>query len=235
MRLVSDWKCLSMKLRLALISLSLLALSPLSHATTQIGTATNDAQINTIVAQTQNLKPNVLKLALKAYNKAHAQGLDKQQVLTVVDYSLPSTKKRFWVIDLKNNKVLYSELVAHGKNSGVKNATHFSNKHGSDESSLGLFKTDNSYYGHDGYALRLTGLTPGYNTNALTRDVVVHGAWYVSPQFAKTHGYIGRSWGCFALEKSQIKPVVNTIKNGSLIFAYYPDQKWIDSSPYLQA
>lgn len=197
--------------------------------------AITPAQISSIEAQAPNLNPAALNAAIKPYEKARAEGMDPQQILTVVDFSKPSTQQRFYVIDFKNDKVLFNTLVAHGKNSGDNYTTSFSNAPSSDESSLGLYETQQPYVGHDGYALRIKGLTPGYNTNAESRDVVVHGAAYVSPEFAASHGRLGRSWGCFALDKSQIKPVVDTIKGGSLIFAYAPQQAFLENSTNMVA
>jgi len=187
-------------------------------------------EIKSIEAQAPDLSPAALQTAVKSYDKARAQGLDPQQILTIVDFSKPSTDPRFFVIDFKQDKVLFDTLVAHGKNSGADMTTSFSNAPQSDESSLGLYVTQQPYYGHDGYALRLQGVTPGYNTNAEARDVVVHGAPYVSPQFAAEHGRLGRSWGCFALDENVVKPVINTIQGGTLIFAYAPVPSFVDSS-----
>ncbi len=191
------------------------------------------SQIKAIEAQAPDLNPTALQAAIKPYEKARAQGMDPQQILTVVDFSKPSTQQRFYVIDFKNNKVLFNTWVAHGKNSGANYATKFSNASGSNESSLGLYQTAQPYHGNDGYDLTLKGLTPGYNTNAESRAVIVHGAAYVSPQIAKSHDRIGRSWGCFALDKNVVKPVINTIKNGSLIFAYAPVPSFLNSSAYM--
>lgn len=183
--------------------------------------------------EVKELKPIVLQLALKAYACARQKGMDKQRILSVIDYSLPSTEKRLWVLDLENKKVLFHTLVAHGQGSGGKFATHFSDNPGSQASSLGLFLTENTYQGHDGYSLNLRGLEPGINTHAETRRVVIHGGWYVNQQFAHEHGMIGRSWGCPALDKADNTAVINTIKNGTLLFAYYPDYHWLRNSTYL--
>lgn len=192
-----------------------------------------DAQAKLLSAQAQNLDSQAILLGLKAYNKAHAEGLDSQQVLTIVDYSKPSTEPRFWVFDLKTNTVLFDELVAHGQNSGDNLPTAFSDNPSSHMSSLGLYLTEQTYDGHHGNSLRLEGLEKGVNDTAETREVVVHGAPYVSQTFADTHGRLGRSWGCFALNPAVAQPVINTIKGGTLLFAYYPDNNWIEHSQYL--
>lgn len=186
-----------------------------------------------INAQATNLDPNVLKLGLTAYIKARQEGLDDKQLLTIVDYSKPSTENRLWVVDLKDNKVLFNTLVAHGKNSGTVNSTSFSNQFNSLKSSLGVFLTAQAYTGGDGYSLRMQGLESGVNDNAYQRNVVFHGAWYVSEAMAKARGMLGRSWGCMAVSQDTIRPLVNTIKDGTLVMAYYPDQKWLKTSSFL--
>ncbi|HLB58036.1 MAG TPA: murein L,D-transpeptidase catalytic domain family protein [Gammaproteobacteria bacterium] len=186
-----------------------------------------------ITAQASNLSPTVLKVSLTAYAKARQQGLDAKQLLTIVDYSKPSSERRLWVIDVKNEKVLFNTWVAHGKNSGTVNATSFSNQARSLKSSLGVFVTENSYIGGKGYALRIQGLERGINDNAYKRDVVFHGAWYANPDVAKERGMLGRSWGCLAVEQDVIKPLVDTIKNNTVVVAYYPDQNWLRNSTYL--
>lgn len=186
-----------------------------------------------ILSQAGNLNPEVLRLALRAYACAHAQNLGKPRYLTIIDYSLPSTIKRMWVIDLKNAEVSFHTLVAHGKNSGYINTTQFSDMPSSDETSIGLFLTGDTYTGHNGYSLKLNGLEPGFNDKALEREVVIHGAAYVGDDFLAKYGRIGRSWGCPALSKLVAEPVINEIKNGTLVFSYYPVPQWLDKSTYL--
>jgi len=186
------------------------------------------------LSQGQNLKPEVLQYALQAYACAVDQGLaPKQRYLTIIDYSLPATTQRFWVIDLRNGGVLFHTLVAHGRNSGFVNTDNFSDVPDSKASSLGLFVTESTYTGHNGYSLKLDGLEPGFNANALNRNVVIHGAAYVSPDFVKKYHYLGRSWGCPALSKLLATPVINQIKQGSLVFAYYPSKTWLEKSTFL--
>lgn len=193
----------------------------------------DQSTIDEILAQAGNLNPKVLHYALVAYSHAKQMGLDSKNIITIIDYSKPSTEKRLYVINLNNDKVLFDTYVAHGKNSGTKYATHFSNKRGSDASSIGVYITGKSYYGHDGYSLRLHGQDKGYNSAVYKRDVVMHGAWYVSKSFIKAHGYLGRSWGCPAVNKKLIRPIVNTIKNGTVILGYYPNYAWLHSSKFL--
>lgn len=180
------------------------------------------------------LDPNVLELALNAYNKLHQQGYDAQQMLTIIDYSKPSTEPRLWVIDLKHLDVLFHELVAHGKNSGLNIPTTFSNLPSSLQSSIGVFLTGNTYLGKHGYSLRLKGLEPGFNEKAAAREIVIHAADYVNAQFARIHGRLGRSWGCPAISPDVAPTIINHIKNGTVVFAYYPDKIWLSHSAYLQ-
>jgi L,D-transpeptidase catalytic domain len=192
-----------------------------------------DAQAKAISAKAQHLNPKVVELGLEAYQKARAQGLDKKEMLTIVDYSKPSTEPRLWVVNLKNDEVLYQTLVAHGKNSGGNMATRFSNRPQSEESSLGLYLTGDTYSGEHGYSLRLEGLEKGFNSNAESRAIVMHSAWYVSQSFADSEGRLGRSWGCMALNPKVAPEIIHTIKDGTLIFAYYPEKAWLDHSKYL--
>lgn len=190
-------------------------------------------KVKVITSQANNLNSNVLTLSLKAYDTARKKGLDDKQLLTIIDYSKPSTERRLWVVDLKNDKVLFNTWVAHGKNSGTVMATSFSNQRGSLKSSVGVYLTDEPYVGGDGYSLRLTGLEQKFNNNAYPRDVVMHGAWYVSPDVIKTYGALGRSWGCPAVSEKLAQPIINTIKNKTLIVVYANDQTWLRESTFL--
>jgi len=194
-----------------------------------------DATLARLRQSAPELDSNVLRLALEARENAAARGVARRaDLLTVIDYSLPSTAKRMWVFDVATGKVLFHELVAHGKNTGDNYARHFSNSDGSLETSLGLFVTGNTYVGHNGYSLQLDGLEKT-NDSALRRAVVVHGAPYVSEAFAAAHGRLGRSWGCPALSQAVAHQVIDTIKGGSLVFSYYPDPSWLAASPFLHA
>jgi len=153
--------------------------------------------------------------------------------LTVIDYSKPSTDKRLWVFDLRTRALLYQELVAHGSGSGANLATAFSNEPETHQSSIGLFRTEDTYVGKNGYSLRLRGLDAGFNDHAYDRAIVMHGAPYVSDEVAQTQGRLGRSWGCPALRAGIAREVIDTVKGSGLVFAYYPDQKWLESSKYL--
>jgi hypothetical protein len=185
-------------------------------------------------SQSKGLNPTVLDLALKAASSAQAQGHGKKNILAIIDYSLPSTKKRLWIFDLQKKKLLFREQVAHGKGSGNNYAKKFSNREGTLASSLGLFEATETYQGKHGYTLKLKGLEKGFNHNAEKRSIVIHGAWYVTEAFWKKHGRLGRSWGCPALDKKIARKVIDTLKGGSLLFIYYPDKKWLANSEFLK-
>lgn len=190
-------------------------------------------QIHVIEPQAKNLNPNVLKLSLTAYQKAEQRGVIHNNLLTIIDYSKASNRRRLWVVDLVKEKVLFNTWVAHGKNSGNVHSTSFSNRPGSLESSLGVFVTSDIYSGKHGKSLHVQGLEAGFNNNAYDRAIVIHGANYVSGSIAKSTGRVGRSWGCMAVSENVINPLINTLKSKSLIFAYYPDKKWLSHSSYL--
>ena len=186
-------------------------------------------------AEAPDLDREVLEAALAATECAQRNTPTKKRILSVIDYSLPSTEPRLWVFDLAKRELLFHELVAHGVNTGENLATRFSNIEGSRQSSLGLFLTDQTYFGRNGYSLKLHGLEEGVNHRALERTIVLHGAWYVSEAFRREHGRLGRSWGCPAVKKEVAKPLIDTIKDGSLLFVYYPDQEWLSSSDFLNS
>jgi hypothetical protein len=180
------------------------------------------------------ISPEVLNLALNAVNCGVARGdIAPPPTLTVIDYSKPSVEPRLWVFDMTRRKLLFNELVAHGRNTGENMSEHFSDTMNSRQSSIGLFVTDETYVGSNGYSLRLNGLEPGFNGRARDRAIVMHGAPYVNEQIAATQGRIGRSWGCPALREAVARDVINTIRGGGVIFSYYPDSNWLKSSKFL--
>jgi hypothetical protein len=180
------------------------------------------------------LDPHVFEMALSAATCAIRTGaIDDLSTLTVIDYSKPSTERRLWVLDVPTRTVLYEELVAHGSGSGGNMATTFSNEPDTHQSSLGLFRTEDTYVGRNGYSLRLRGLDEGFNDRAYERAIVMHGAPYVSEKLAHAQGRLGRSWGCPALRLGIAREVIDTIKGNGLLFAYYPDRKWLESSRFL--
>ncbi|NGN96756.1 murein L,D-transpeptidase catalytic domain family protein [Grimontia sp. S25] len=155
----------------------------------------------------------------KAYNhfRTHRTG---KSVFTLIDYGKPSSEKRFWVVDAEKRKVLFASYVSHGKNSGSLYAKKFSNVVNSRQTSIGVFRAAETYYGKHGYSLRLDGLSKGVNDNARRRAIVIHGAAYAHPNVIAKTGQLGRSWGCPALPNYLSKNVINTIKNGTYIYAF---------------
>jgi hypothetical protein len=184
-----------------------------------------------LLALAPDLHRDVLLRALAATEKAWTAGVHPPHpLLTVIDYSRPSTEKRLWVFDLAQKTLLYHELVAHGAGTGDKVALHFSNRPQSHQSSLGLFLTGDSYVGRNGYSLRLDGLDPGVNCRARERAIVLHGANYVSAEHAREYGRLGRSWGCPAVGSAVARPLIDTIRGGSLLFCYGDDRKWLTAT-----
>ncbi len=181
-----------------------------------------------------SIEDNVLDLALNAASCAVRSGkVNNPRTLTVIDYSRPSSEKRMWVYDLKTRNLLYEELVAHGQGSGGNVPNAFSNEPDTHRTSLGLFATDTTYVGKNGYSLRLDGLDAGINDRARERAIVIHGAPYVSADFVKANGRLGRSWGCPAIRAELAREMIDRIKGDGLVFAYYPDKGWLQSSKFL--
>lgn len=168
--------------------------------------------------------------SLECSNKYH---IDHNSILTIIDYSLPSSKKRLWVLDLYEKKLLFHTYVAHGLKSGVNSTNFFSNQNNSRASSLGVYLTRQAYYGREGTSLRLSGLDSGFNDNADYRAIVMHGAFYVEEDFIKKYGRAGRSWGCPALPHSLSSQIIQTIKDNSVMVVYYPQDRWLLKSKYL--
>jgi hypothetical protein len=194
----------------------------------------SDGLVKSLTHQAPGLRSDVLKMALRAAQTAGERGLVKRRdLLTVIDYSLPSTQPRLFVFDLAARKLLFRELVAHGKNSGDNTASFFSNSPGSLASSLGLFVTDDPYVGGNGYSLRLRGLEEGINDMAWDRAIVMHGAAYVSKAAIKILGRLGRSWGCPAVRPEIAHKIIDTLRGGSAVFAYYPEKTWLATSAFV--
>jgi hypothetical protein len=203
---------------LSVCSAPVLAASPLAQALVQAAPEAN---------------PDVIRLATDAAQCAIEKGHAPAQRLAVIDYSRASTEPRLWVFDLDTGTLVYRELVAHGRNSGDNFATAFSNDPSSLESSLGLYQTLDTYEGDNGYSLRLQGLEPGINDHAYERAIVMHGAPYVSEGFIHKVGRIGRSWGCPAVRPEIARPLIDSLKGGQYLFAYYPEPHWLATSQYL--
>lgn len=196
--------------------------------------AADPRSLDSLAAAVPALDRGVLRLALRASACAERHGLlPDGDTLTVIDYSRPSSEPRLFVLDLAQRALRHQELVAHGRGSGEHLATSFSNQPGSLQSSLGLFVTLGTYVGRHGRSLRLLGLEPGFNDRAEERAIVMHGAEYVSAAFAALHGRLGRSLGCPALALDVAPRVIDAIRGGSPLFAYYPDSAWLRGSRFL--
>lgn len=159
----------------------------------------------------------------------------KKDIVTLIDFTKPSTEERFYVLDLKNKKMLFSSLVSHGRNSGDKYATSFSNEYGSYKSSLGFYVTENTYQGKNGYSLILDGLEKGINDRAKERAIVIHGAPYSNPSVIASGGRLGRSFGCPALPQATSQLIINTIKDGTLLYIYADNKNYLSQSPVLSS
>ncbi|HKS21246.1 MAG TPA: murein L,D-transpeptidase catalytic domain family protein [Thermoanaerobaculia bacterium] len=196
----------------------------------------SEGLVKSLLRQAPELRSEVLKMALDAAHNAAKRGLvQRQDLLTVIDYSLPSTQPRLFVFDLVSRKLLFRELVAHGKNSGGNVPSFFSNSSGSLASSIGLFVTADPYIGGNGYSLRLKGLEEGINDMAWDRAIVMHGASYVSQEAIKILGRLGRSWGCPAVRPEVAHKIIDTVRGGTAVFAYYPEKSWLATSAFIRS
>lgn len=195
--------------------------------------ATEQALVDRLTEAAPKLERSVLAKAVAAMHCAVRSGAEPAERLAVIDFSLPSSTPRLWILDLSNQTLLLEDLVAHGQRSGDNYATEFSNILGSHQSSIGLFRTQESYSGRHGYSLRMDGLEPGINDRARERAIVIHAADYVDPAWVDRQGRIGRSQGCPAVRPDIVKTVVDSLKDGQFLFTYYPDEAWLASSSYL--
>jgi hypothetical protein len=226
-------KIMLMKRGIAFLLLLFMALSSTSSATTftdQPAARHLSSLINSI-EENSDIDPKALQLALRGYFNLKRQGLIRREgILTLIDFDKPSDTKRLFIIDIDNGKVLQSALVAHGKGSGEVMATHFSNRPGSNESSLGFYLTENTYNGRNGYSLVLRGLEQGVNDLAESRSIVIHGAQYVSEEYIRRNGRLGRSQGCPAVSMDIYQEVIDLIKDGSCLFIYHQGQEFASGS-----
>lgn len=175
------------------------------------------------LADSYGIPSPAINLALNGYFALKSKKLlQNDSLLTIIDFSSPSTERRLFILDLKNQKIVKNTLVAHGKNSGVNIAESFSNKRHSRKSSLGLYITSKTYFGEHGYSLRLDGMSNELNDQARKRAIVIHGANYVSDSFIENNDRIGRSFGCPALPNNEVEEIINLIKDGSCLFIYHP-------------
>jgi hypothetical protein len=171
--------------------------------------------------------------AVHAYRNIDADNLNKS-IITIIDFTRPSTEKRLWAIDIDKKKLLFHTWVAHGQNTGYLYAENFSNRHGSHQSSLGFYVTGKTYIGKHGTSLKLQGLEKGINDQAESRAIVIHGADYVSESFITKTGRLGRSHGCPAIPMEIHKELINKIADGSLLFIYHPDEQYLSLSSLFQ-
>ncbi len=182
------------------------------------------------------LSQDAFNYAVKGYTYLKEKGkIANDNVLSIVDFSLPSSKKRLFVLDLKNYKVLFNTYVAHGQGSGEAMATQFSNTPESYQSSLGFYTTETTYTGKNGYSLHLAGMEKGINDRAEERAIVMHGAPYVSEGFIQNRGFLGRSWGCPAVPEQLSRPIIEKIKNGSCLFIYSENNRYLHGSQIINS
>ena len=199
---------------LPLLALGLLSASPVRAQSV-------DAAL--IARLAPKINPVVINEAVSAMNCARKNGVGiNASRVAIIDYTIPSRLPRLWVLDLKQQKLLFEEHVAHGQGSGHDIPNVFSDREGSHQTSLGLFLTDSTYQGGNGYSLRLHGLSKGFNESALRRLIVMHGAPYVNPIAAMAMGRLGRSWGCPAVRREVAKPMIDTLKLGQFIYSHGP-------------
>lgn len=178
---------------------------------------------------------NVFEFAIKGLKKLASNGkLQNTNIVTIADYSQSSNKKRLYVIDLKNKKLLFNTYVAHGRKTGEEYARYFSNVEGSLKSSLGFYITEHPIIGsHTGFSLMINGVEKGFNDNAFKRAIIIHAAEYATENFIKKYGRLGRSLGCPALPPALNKLIIETIKGGTCLFIYNPNNNYICSSSLL--
>ncbi len=202
--------------------------------------STLDEEINQLYHAFVENNPNVpniesFKNGMMGYYKLSDKKLFDKEILTIIDFSLSSTKKRMWVLDMKNNKVLFHNLVAHGKNTGGEFATKFSNTVNSLQSSLGFFVTAETYYGGNGYSMFIDGMEKEFNSKARDRYVVVHGAKYANPEFISNVGRLGRSYGCPALPTGLTQEIIDVIKDKSVLYIHSSDKNYAKKSEMIRA
>ncbi|HEY1077403.1 MAG TPA: murein L,D-transpeptidase catalytic domain family protein [Fontimonas sp.] len=207
--------------RRAVLACSLLIVSA-AHADAPV----TDGARTLAALQNSGLDPELLRKGLEAVACAQDKGHPRAARLGVIDFRLPSSERRLWVLDLATGEILFHEHVAHGRGSGEALASRFSNVSESYTSSLGLFETLEPYSGANGYSLRLQGLEPGINDRAYERAIVMHGADYVGEGFIKTAGRLGRSYGCPAVRPEIARPLIDTLRGHQYLFAYAEAPNW---------
>jgi hypothetical protein len=208
--------------------------TPAKHSDIPVINADRSSVYDSLHLDLAGLNRKAFELAKKGLLKLKEQGrIINDSILSIVDFSQPSSNKRLYVLDLKNYKILYNTFVAHGRNSGREWANSFSNSPRSHKSSLGFYITQEPYEGKKGYSLKLEGIESGINDKAYDRAIVVHGANYVSQSFINAQGFIGRSEGCPAVPVTDAEPIIDCIKDGSCLFIYSPDPYYSHHSSLL--
>ena len=215
--------------------------SPIAAVDSTLTTSDSSAKLkfslyDSLRLGSMGLGRQVFDYAMKGFIYMKETGaLANEQIISIVDFSKPSSEKRLFIIDLKNYKVLFNTYVAHGMQSGKEFANQFSNMPESNKSSLGFYETLGTYIGGNGYSLKLQGMEQGINDNANRRAIVIHGADYVDERLIHSQGYIGRSWGCPALPQRLTKSIINIIKDGTCLFIFSPERKYLASSKILNS
>ena len=183
---------------------------------------------------TSGISTEVFTYAIKGFNYlSQTNKINNSEIITIIDFSKPSTQKRLYILNLTSGEILFNTLVAHGRNTGLLYPASFSNKSSSYESSLGFYVTLNTYTGNNGYSLKLLGCEKGFNDNALQRNIVLHGAAYVNESFIQQNGFLGRSYGCPAVPFEVHHQIIDLIKNGSCLFIYHPNKKYVQRSAFI--
>jgi len=198
------------------------------------GIVNEDIYVTVSLSET-GLSRDIFNLAIKGLKKLDSDGkLNNPNIVTIVDYSQSSNKKRLYVIDLKNKKLLFNTYVAHGRNTGAEYAKSFSNDEGSYKSSLGFYITEHPITGsHTGFSLLIDGVEKGFNDHAVQRAIIIHAAEYATENFIKKYGRLGRSYGCPSLPPEMNKPIIDAIKGGTCLFLYNPNKDYISKSALL--
>lgn len=182
------------------------------------------------------LSEHAFQYAVKGFEYLKEKGkIANDHIISIVDFSRPSSEKRLFVLDLDNYKILFNTYVAHGQGSGAAMATRFSNTPESYQSSLGFYTTSSTYIGKNGYSLHLQGMEYGINDKANDRAIVMHGAPYVDESYIQSRGYIGRSWGCPAVPEKLSKPIIEKIKNGTCLFIFSENNQYLQHSKILNS
>ena len=195
----------------------------------------NEDIYTTVSLSETGLTRDIFDLAIKGLKKLDSDGkLNNPNIVTIVDYSQSSNKKRLYVIDIKNRKLLFNTFVAHGRNTGEEYAKSFSNDEGSYKSSLGFYITEHPIIGsHTGFSLQIDGVEKGFNDHAVQRAIIIHAAEYATENFIKKYGRLGRSYGCPSLPPEMNKPIIEAIKGGTCLFLYNPNKDYLSNSALL--